>query len=695
MTVADAAKSHVISTDETWKTCEDISTVIAPYSDWNYLLGPPFMSNNEIINEEFIVHDWKSAEFDDSRWENAIIISMAEKMLPAMNPWTLAPRPIPMLPEIPKRFSSAVKCSGTIDLVKWDKLISEGSTITIPANTTIVVDFDAGNLTTGFLSLQCQKGGGARIKVLCAECYEKDNGKDRSPFPEQRGKGDRTNSATGRLYGTEDVYTAGKSAQDHVFEPFWFRTFRYVQLQITTAEEDLVLTDFTFRETHYPLEITTNIKVSPELESMWDISLRTLKNCMHETYEDCPFYEQNQFVFDGRLQMLFTYQISSDDRLARKTMEEFHASRCSNGLVIAHFPVGFKSSQIPMFSLFFPLMVHDHMLYFGDKSLARKYMGTIDGILNYFDCQLNDLGLVGQFDEEMWPFVDWVQQWTTPMVIKKTGMPPAYWSVGVATIFSLVYSMSLLRAAELCDFLGRKDTGNEYRLRSQTINDAVNRQCFEDGIYLDGPGVHEYSQHSQVFAVLCGAITGPAAKKLMKRTVQDSQLAPCSYAMKFYLFRAVEKVGLYSESFDTLMEPWRMMMGQNLTTWCENDTNVRSDCHGWSAAPIHEIVSGVFGLKPTGPGFQRIIVEPRRSLAKQAKANLWTLRGNITIDWTDEHNLTLEASSRMEVELILDGSSSVMHLHPGVKISCGGIGHEHFANWKGLGGITSWLYKNV
>jgi alpha-L-rhamnosidase len=653
------------------------------------------MANNERIQEELVIHDWRDSGADDCLWKTAVIKSTAEKMLPALNPWTLAERPIPILPEITRHFSSAVKSRGSIELENWNTFLSGDSPITIPAGTVAVVDIDAGCLTTGFLALGCQKGAGAEIKVLCSECYEKDLGMDRFPFPHPREKTDRTNSVTGRLYGTEDFYEVGKSAQDHTFEPFWFRTFRYVQLSINTAHDDLILTEFTFRETHYPLEVSTQVKMHSELDPMWDISLRTLKNCMHETYEDCPFYEQNQFIFDARIQMLMTYQLSSDDRLARKTLEEFHASRCPDGLVKAQFPAGFKAFQIPMFSLFYVFMVHDHMLYFGDKSLARRYISTLDGILSYYDNHLNDLGLVGHFDNDTWPFVDWVEAWTTPMVIKKTGMPPAYWSSGTATIFSLIYSLSLLHAAEICDFLGRGDTAEEYRERSKRLNAIINHLCLEDGIYLDGPGVHEYSQHSQVFAVLCGAVTGPMARQLMERTLRDSSLAPCSYAMKFYLFRAVEKAGLYAESFDSLMEPWRVMMAQNLTTWCEKDTNVRSDCHGWSATPIYEIVTGVFGLKPTAPGFTRIVVEPRQSLTERGKAGLWTPHGIITIEWKDAKNLTLEASGHLEVELMLDGSSSTVQLSPDRRVSVVSVKPSYLPSWMALHRFSAWVLKYI
>jgi hypothetical protein len=51
------------------------------------------------------------------------------------------------------------------------------------------------------------------------------------------------------------------------------------------------------------------------------------------------------------------------------------------------------------------------MRYFADRRLVKHYISTIDGILDHFDARINELGLVGKFDEGSWPFVDWVKEW--------------------------------------------------------------------------------------------------------------------------------------------------------------------------------------------------------------------------------------------------------------------------------------------
>ena len=40
-----------------------------------------------------------------------------------------------------------------------------------------------------------------------------------------------------------------------------------------------------------------------------------------------------------------------------------------------------KSNVIPAFSIYYLLMVHDHMMYFGDKALVKRHLPAIDGIL--------------------------------------------------------------------------------------------------------------------------------------------------------------------------------------------------------------------------------------------------------------------------------------------------------------------------
>lgn len=160
---------------------------------------------------------------------------------------------------------------------------------------------------------------------------------------------------------------------------------------------------------------------------------------MHETYEDCPFCEQNQFAMDTRTQILLTYLRSRDDRLARKAMREFFASRREDGLVETHFPNPGRSINIPKFFLFWVLMIWDHMVHFGDARLVRAYVGAVDGVLDYFDARIGALGLVGQVDDDCWAFVDWVDGWATPgKGFTGLGVPKAYYSKGSATYHSLL-----------------------------------------------------------------------------------------------------------------------------------------------------------------------------------------------------------------------------------------------------------------
>lgn len=659
-------------TNETWKAKNDESIQLVLSSEWDYRLGPPFLNLTEKVDGRKAELEWQTVGYNDQRWQLAEVRSMKKKMSPMLDARRLTPRPIPALPEKSQRFDNAVTCQGGPTLEQWNDFLLSQTSIRCPENSTSIVEVGSNVLTTGFLELEClmpehHEHGEAKITMICSESYENDmdNGQPRA-------KGNRRDFKNGKLYGPAETYIC-HPRQNH-YEPFWWRTFRYIRLEITCTSAPLTLSSFTYRSTHYPLPIQAQLTSTPYINDLWEISLNTLRNCMHETYEDCPFYEQNQFAMDSRSQILFSYLLSRDDRLARKTIHEFYASRRDDGLVETHFPNPGRSINIPQFSLYWILMIHDHMVHFNDIPLIKTYIGAVDNILNHFDCRINELGLVGKFDEEAWPFIDWVQEWSTPgKGFLGMGIPKAYFEKGAATFNSLVYAVALQHAAELCEHIGRYSTAKEYKGRALALTSAVNSHCFDrdQGLYLDGPGAFtERSQHVQVFAVLAGASAGEDARKLMRRTVnnwKELSLTRASFAMSFYVFRAVAVADIYEEVWDTLLAPWRKMISEGLTTWAESESMVRSDCHGWSATPMYEIVREVVGVRPAhgkfGYGYANVSVKPRMGLVTKLQGSFVVGAGEtIDICWDTNRTLKIGCSKDMELDVGLGGTRRIVNL---------------------------------
>ena len=206
--------------------------------------------------------------------------------------------------------------------------------------------------------------------------------------------------------------------------------------------------------------------------------------------------------------------ISADDRLARQAMEAFRRSQRPDGLINADAPT-VKSNVIPAFSIYYLLMVHDHMMYFGDKALVKRHLPAIDGILGFFDRNLSEQGLVGKsggpiMRHRYWSFIDWAGVWDS-------GVPAATGKgSGSVTMESLLYLYGLQKAAELAEFAGRTDTAAEYRQRAGALSDAIRTHCFGQyqgtTLVQDGPGIEEYSVHCQVFAVLTGIVESAEGK---------------------------------------------------------------------------------------------------------------------------------------------------------------------------------------
>lgn len=629
-----------ISADETWKCCIDRRTRFIREAS-----GFSPLHFYEEVTETESMKGWKDIRYQDIKWEQAVPYPRAA-IRDAVSPGNLNPRTIPYMKRKIGRFTEvmAVRQSHT-EKEKWNQMLSGNGTVEIEANTEEIVEIHAGEEMTGYLKIMLEQGAGARIQLLQAESYVQRQGT-------QSLKTDRMDSEGGILEGYEDCYRpAGYGTEDNPeeYEPFWFRTFRFIQLKIVTKDKPLKIRDFFFEETGYPLNVNVWAKTSDaSLESIWNISERTLKRCMHETYMDCPFYEQLQYVMDSRAQILFTYAVSMDDRLARKCIDDFKRAQRYDGLLCSAYP-NTRPNVIPGFSIFYIWMLHDHMMYFGDKEWIRFHMPAVEEVLNFFERNKTEQGYIGKVggfyrQHKFWSFIDWAPQW-------KVGVPNAA-EAGALTMENLLYLLGLKMGSELAEFISRTELAEEYKKKAQSLKDSIKKYCMNsEGWLMDGPGYEEYSQHCQVFGILSGVLDKDTGKRNLLKTLRDrEQYAQCTVSMALYLFRALEMVDAYEET-ENCWDIWREMVKNHMTTVAESDVSPRSDCHAWGALALYELPCTVLGIRPAAPGFEKIQVSPFPGYLTWARGEGLVADGKIYVEWSrdKEQELCITVKAKTEV----------------------------------------------
>ena len=98
-----------------------------------------------------------------------------------------------------------------------------------------------------------------------------------------------------------------------------------------------------------------------ELNRIWEVGWRTLRVDAHETFMDSSYWEQLQYTGDTRLEMLITYAVSGDPRLAMQAIDAFAESDVDGGLMQGAFPSR-NSNVIATFSFAWVGMLADWSL---------------------------------------------------------------------------------------------------------------------------------------------------------------------------------------------------------------------------------------------------------------------------------------------------------------------------------------------
>jgi hypothetical protein len=639
-----SVETEILNTNETWKCIEDKSyTPTVQQVPIYYAAGA-----GEYIDMRKRVKDWNNTELNDNNWHNAKFLELAAETgwgIDIREGWILQPSIIPEMELSIHRLETTRKVEGTIVPPQFPK---ERNRVKIAANSNAKILLDQLELTNAYLSMIFSGGINSTIVLSYAEAlYEKDSAKN------------NRNEVEGKIViGRRDtiISNGGKNQE---FTTLSYRTYRYIQIEIKTQDEPLIIEDVFGTFTGYPFGLESKLNTENELlDKIVQIGWRTARLCATETYMDCPYYERLQYIGDTRIQMMISYFNSGDDRLAKYALNLFDQSRTPDGYTYSRYP-DTQGQLILPYSLWYVCTLEDYLMYGKDKTfLQTKLLGTRQ-ILNYFITKIAEDGSLKNIPG--WNYTDWVPAWYGG--IGPMGEDGSSALIDLQLLLALQSGYNLERAAGLPVY------ATLYHETASKLISTIKEKYWDESrkLFADSPSKNKFSQQANSLAILAGLTNGENAREIALKMLSDTTLAQASIYFKYYLHQALTEAGM-GDDYLNWLDIWYKNIELGMTTWGETSEveTTRSDCHAWGSSPNIEFYRIVLGIQSSAPYFEKVRIEPHLGSIKQIGGEIPHPAGKIVVNYFNSgEGIKAEIDLPVNITGTFVWKGRIHELHPG------------------------------
>ncbi len=506
---------------------------------------------------------------------------------------------------------------------KFNELLKNGKAVTIPPKTRLQLAWNLERYICAYPELVTMGGKGARVSWTWTESARDEKTKRKN----ERG------AIVGKyLEGFGDVFMT--DGEKGVFSAPWWRCGLWCRLDIETKDEPLTLTSLKMIESRYPLELES-VFTSPQDASLQDIRricARAMQMCSHEMFFDCPYYEQQMYTGDTRVELLVLAAMARDDRLIRRAIEIFDLATRDNGMCPMNWPSRLLQEG-SSYTLCYLLMYGDYVMNHTNRDWLKARLPGMRKSMAAFECYEREDGLVANLPG--WHFMDWSPSW-------HFGIPPGGMDRdGLICQMNLFWLLAMQSAEKVERAFGNEHLAAHWRTRAEKLKGAIVKTFWHEkrGMLADNPEKTSFSEHSQSLAILADALPKDKAELAFKNLVEDKNLARCTVYFSYYLFEAYFKMGR-ADLFLKRLDLWRDYVKKGVTTLLEcpenvnGDAEARSDCHAWGAHPIWFMQTGLAGIKSDAPFFAKVRVAPQPGSLKEIHATHPHPQGWIKVDLT-------------------------------------------------------------
>ncbi len=359
---------------------------------------------------------------------------------------------------------------------------------------------------------------------------------------------------------------------------------RYLQLHIYAEECRLFYAGILPVE--YPVDILPEPEGMAPLErQIYGVSVDTLRLCMHEHYEDCPWREQALYAMDARSQMLCGYYAFGEYPFAKASLRLLGEGIRRDGLLELCAPAR-VGITIPSFSLVWIVALAEYGAYSGDWDGISDLLPTVGKILQAFGAHTEN-GLVAAFEgNEYWNFYEW-----------SDGLSGTDERHGPDAAINGFYALALKAAEKIYTVCGRAQEAEQVRRDYVRLKAAFDRVFWVEekaAFCFDLNGDRFFPELVQALALCGGLCDDERGETLRAGLTQGLFDHPCTLSYLIFKYDAVLQDDRYRPRVrEDIGRIWGAMLQKGATSFWETADGAAafggagSLCHGWSAIPAY------------------------------------------------------------------------------------------------------------
>lgn len=432
---------------------------------------------------------------------------------------------------------------------------------------------------------------------------------------------------TGNTY--EECWKFGTGKQN--LENIGMKTFRYVD--IYNCPDDLTASNIhalAIRQEFNDKESSFHSS-DKLLNDIYDMTKYTIKATNQNLYVDSQSRERGVYEGDCLINAAASYAVNKDYTLARFSNEYLYDN----------------PSWPAEYLLYSIICSWNDYLYTGnidsieknyEKLKNKLFLKLLDKDKNLIHSPSMKLG------EQKSVLVDWPET-------EQDGF--LYDSAYYNTVFNSIHYGALVHMGQLAHSIGKFDDEKYYlnvaqELKKSMISKLYNESkgAFSDGLDKNGKALKHYSQHATAFALTYGVYrNSKMADKMAAYLKKDRRIKMSVYGAYFLLD------GLYStdngayatelmteKDTEVGARTWAYMLKKSNATITTEAWNIKNKdnmtfSHPWGAAPANLIATGIFGIRPTTPGFSTFQIKFQPGNIKKASISVPSSIGNICAEY--------------------------------------------------------------